>query len=144
MKSLSTVTLLFGMLVVHYSGIAQSRTMAKPGENVWVFVNSVKADKRPQFEQFLHEIFWPGAEKLSGDDKKVFSQTRILHPTKAEADGTYSYLFVMDPVVIGGDYDITSLLTKMFGEAKALEYQKMFDDATSGPQKGYLLTQSKN
>jgi hypothetical protein len=143
MKTLSTAMLMLGMLV-SYSGIAQNRSMAKPGEKVWIFVNTVKADKRQQFENFLHDVFWPGAEKLSGDDKKVFAQTRILHPTEAEADGNYSYLFVMDPVLDGGDYDIKSLLTKMYGEAKATEYNKIFEDATAGEQKGYRLTQSKN
>ncbi|WP_221392042.1 hypothetical protein [Dyadobacter sp. NIV53] len=123
---------------------AQSRFMAKPGDKVWVFVNTVKADKRPQFEQFLHDIFWAGAKKLGEDDQKVFLQTRILHPTAAEADGTYSYLFIMDPVIEGGNYDIKSLLTKMYGDSKAEQYYKIFEDASVGEQKGYRLTQSKD
>ncbi|MCE7065064.1 hypothetical protein [Dyadobacter sp. CY326] len=143
MKVLLIATLVFGMLV-SYSGNAQSRSMAKQGEKVWVFVNTIKADKRQQFEQFLHEVFWKGAEKLNAEDKKVFKQTRVLHPTAAEADGNYSYLFVMDPVIEGGDYDIESLLKKMYGQAKASEYIKVFEDASAGEQKGYLLTQSQD
>jgi hypothetical protein len=123
---------------------AQSRMMAKPGETVWIFINPVKADKREQFEKFLHEIFWPGAKKLSAADQKVFKQTRILHPTQPEKDGTYSYIFVMDPVVEGGDYDIPSLLNKMYGEAKAKEYNELFESSLNGPQIGYIETQSKN
>jgi hypothetical protein len=123
---------------------AQSRIMAKPGETVWIFVNPVKADKREQFEKFLHEIFWPGAKKLSAADQRVFKQTRILHPVEAEEDGTYSYVFVMDPVIKGRDYDIPSLLKKMYGEAKGLEYYELFESSLSGPQRGYIETQSKN
>lgn len=125
-------------------GNAQNRMMAKSGESVWIFLNPVKADQREQFERFLHEIFWPGAKKLSAADQKVFRQTRILHPTKPEADGTYSYFFIMDPVVEGGDYDIPSLLKKMYGEAKGMEYNALFENSLNGPQIGYLEKQSKN
>jgi len=99
-----------------------ARPMARSGETVWVCLDPIKKDKRAQYERFLHEIFWPGAAKLSPAEQKIFRQTRILHPTKAETDGTYSYFFVMDPVIKGGDYDIESLLTKMYGKSKDAEY----------------------
>ncbi len=119
------------------------RPMANAGDTVWVFVNHVKADKKEQFEKFAYEIFWPMAKKLSAADQKVFNQTRILSPTQQEADGTYSYLFIMDPVVSGGDYDISSLLKKMYGEEKAKEYDNMFVETLASGQTGYILVQSK-
>ncbi|GAB4036660.1 hypothetical protein GCM10028809_49590 [Spirosoma gilvum] len=118
--------------------------MARSGETVWVCLDPIKKDKRAQYERFLHEIFWPGAAKLSPAEQKVFRQTRILHPTKAEPDGSYSYFFVMDPVIKGGDYDIPSLLTKMYGKAKAAEYSKLYDTAHAHPQVCYVTTQSKD
>lgn len=118
--------------------------MAHSGETVWVCLDPIKKDKRAQYERFLHEIFWPGASKLSPAEQKVFQQTRILHPTKAESDGSYAYFFVMDPVLKGGDYDIPSLLTKMYGKAKATEYAKLYDTAHARPQVCYVTTQSKD
>ena len=124
--------------------IRPTRLMAKEGDTVWVFVNHVKADKREQFERFVHENFWPGAKKLRPADQHVFQQTRVLHPIQAEADGTYSYLFIMDPVVPGADYYIENLIRKMYEEKKANEYLKMFNETAAGPQTGYTVIQSRD
>ncbi|WP_421826618.1 hypothetical protein [Larkinella sp.] len=144
---MKTATLLL-LLTLSVQAFGQSKTaahpMARSGETVWVCLDPIKKDKRAQYERFLHEIFWPGAVKLNPADQKVFRQTRILHPTKAEADGTYSYFFVMDPVIKGGDYDIESLLTKMYGKAKAAEYFKLYTTAHARPQVFYEVTQSKD
>lgn len=99
---------------------------AKVNETVWLCTYKVKADKRQQYEHFVHDIFWKGASKLSGNERKVFSQTRIMHPEKMEKDGTYLYSFLMDPVIKNTDYDIFSLITKMYGAKKGTEYYKLF------------------
>ncbi len=121
-----------------------ARPMAKSGETVWVCLDPIKKDKRTQYERFLHDIFWPGAAKLSPAEQQTFRQTRILHPTKAESDGSYSYFFVMDPVLKGADYSIPNLLTKMYGKAKATEYNKLYETAHAREQVCYNVTQSKD
>jgi hypothetical protein len=121
-----------------------SLSRAKNGDTVWVLVNHVKADKRQQFEQFVHEIFWDSSSKLSSAEQQVFRQTRILHPTAAEKDGTYSYIFLMDPVVPGGNYNIHALLNRIYDKPKATEYNKMFDETTVGDQTPYIEVQSQH
>lgn len=144
MKSL--LLLVFLALSVQAFGQAESATrpMARSGETVWICLDPIKKDKRAQYERFLHEIFWAGMSKVSPADQKLMRQTRILHPTKAEADGTYSYFFVMDPVVKGGNYDLERMLTKMYGKAKATEYFKLYTTALARPQVCYIETQSKD
>ncbi len=122
---------------------AAMRPMAAEGEKVWVIINHVKEDKRQQFEQFIHEVFWPMAKKLNAQDQRLFRQTRVLHPTTAEEDGTYSYLFIMDPLMEGGDYEILNLLTKMYGAEKGAQYNKMFDETQARDQTQYLVVQSR-
>jgi hypothetical protein len=112
-------------------------------DSVWIFITHVKAGKQADFEKFVHEIFYDKAGKLSSNEQRVFKQTRVLHPTKAETDGTYSYCFLMDPPVPGGDYDIESLLKKIYGASEAEKYLKMFNDAVVG-QTAYMLTQSRH
>ena len=102
---------------------------AKLNETVWLCTYKVKADKRQQYEHFVHDIFWPGASKLSGNERKVFSQTRIMHPEKMEKDSTYLYSFLMDPVIKHTSYDILSIIKKMYGAEKGAEYYKLFEDA---------------
>lgn len=119
--------------------------MAKPGEEVTVWGYPVKADKRKQYEHFVHDIFWPGAAKLSASGQRVFKQTRVMHPIKANADGSYTYLFIMDPYIKGEDYDIESLVKKMYGPKQGAAYYKLFDGAiVQGKDVGYRMTQSKD
>lgn len=143
MKSL----MLMVFLALGVQAFAQSesvtRPMARSGETVWICLDPIKKDKRAEYERFLHDIFWAGMSKLSPADQKLMRQTRILHPIKAEADGTYSYFFVMDPVVKGGNYDLERVLTTMYGKAKATEYLKLFNTAHAREQVCYYVTQSK-
>lgn len=136
------------LLVLSAPAFAQikpaARPMAKSSESVWVCLDPIKKDKRVQYERFLHEIFWAGAAKLNAADQRVLRQTRILHPTKAESDGTYSYFFIMDPVIKNGEYDIEKLLTKMYGATKAKEYFTLYTTAHARPQVFYEVTQSKD
>ena len=119
--------------------------MAKAGEEVQVWAYPVKADKRKQYEHFVHDIFWPGAAKLSAAEQRMFRQARVMHPTKANADGSYTYLFIMDPYIKGANYGIPSLIKKMYGPKQGAEYYKLFEGAVvAGKGVGYVVTQSKD
>lgn len=96
-------------------------TRAEPGDTVWIVYNFVKPESRQTYERFLHEVFWPMGERLEESDpemKRAFSQTRVLHPIAANEDGTYTYAFIMDPVIEGAEYRILRLLQKGYGEAE--------------------------
>jgi len=73
----------------------------------------------------------------------VFRQTRVLHPVKPNEDGTYTYVFLMDPLIPDADYSILNYLKKMYGEEKANEYYKMFTESLNRPQEGYKVIQSR-
>lgn len=116
---------------------------AAEGETVWVLLNHIKADKREQFEKFIHEIFWPKAVDLAPADRQAFRQTRVLHPTEPNEDGTWTYVFLMDPLIPEQSYKILYYLKKMYSEEKAKEYHKMWKESYSTPQEGYTCIQSK-
>lgn len=139
----------FALVVIFTASYAQGkgkkpeRMQAAEGEEVWVIVNTVKADKREQFEKFMSEIFLPTLKNSTGDIRKSVIATRLLMPTKANEDGTYHYLFLMDPLIKGNDYQFLPQLTRAYGEAKAREYQQMFEDTQAKPQVGYAQKQGK-
>ncbi|ADB40803.1 hypothetical protein [Spirosoma linguale] len=135
-------------LLVLTSLLSQSQSLplrAKLNETVWVIAYPVKATKRTQYEHFIHDIFWPGAKNLAAPEQKVFRQTRVMHPIKAEADGSYTYLFIMDPVIPGADYGIESLLKKMYGPQKGAKYFSLFKESViERNYTAYRVTQSKD
>lgn len=145
MKTYLLPLLILGGFVADVQTTPASRVQAKPGETVMVWAYPVKADKRKQYEHFVHDIFWPGAKKLSATGQRVFRQTRVLHPTAANADGTFTYLFIMDPYIVGEDYGIESLIKKMYGAKQGAEHYKLFSGAVvAGKDVGYRSTQSQD
>ena len=112
---------------------------AVEGEQMWVLLNHVKADRRKEFERFMYELMMPIAARTEPD---VLNRTRILHPTEPNKDGTYTYIFIMDPVVAEGEYDIGKLLLRVYSPEQAEEYTKLWNESLASPQVGYVVTQS--
>jgi hypothetical protein len=112
---------------------------AAVGERVWVLLNRVKADKRELHEKFVHDVLRPAALQVS---PTIMQKVRFLHPTEPNEDGTYTYIFLMDPVVDGADYSIENLLKQVHGEEKGQEYNQMWLDSLTEEQTGYEVTES--
>lgn len=112
---------------------------AHTGEDVWVILNHVRAEKRETFEHFLHDILMPATAHV---EPEVFNKVRILHPTMPNKDGTYTYIFLMDPLVLEGEYNIENILFEHYPPEKAKEYMKIWRDSLASPQIEYDLVQS--
>lgn len=112
---------------------------AHHGEGVWVVLNHVRAEKREAFEHFLHSILMPAIAHVHPE---TYNAVRVLHPAKPNEDGTYTYIFLMDPVIPGGIYDISSILHEFYKPELANEYMKTWDEALVSPQIQYNLVQS--
>lgn len=124
---------------------ARTAGRAVAGDTVWVIINYVKPDRRADFERFLHEVFWPAGRRVGQSDAVVartFAQTRILHPAGPNADGSYTYAFLMDPRISGADYDILSLLKRAHPTAEAERHMATFTAALAREGAQYLLIQS--
>ena len=113
---------------------------AHKGQDVWVVLNHVRAEKCGAFEYFLHSILMPAIAHIHPE---TYNQVRVLHPTKSNADGTYTYAFLMDPVVHGGIYDISSILHEFYKSELADEYMKTWNEALALPQVEYDMVQSE-
>jgi hypothetical protein len=120
---------------------SSEKARAATGDHVWVLLNHVKADMREQFEWFVHELIWPLAQKA---EPHMARQSRVLHPTEQNDDGTYTYVFLLDPVVEGGDYIFENLLRRTHSEEKVAEYMQIWENTLASPQIGYFVTQSEH
>ena len=112
---------------------------AHEGEDVWVLLNHIRAEKREAFEHFLHSILMPAAAHIQPD---VYNKTRILHPSLPNKDGTYTYILLMDPVVLDGEYNIENILRGFYKPDVAMEYMKIWEEAQASPQIEYDMTQA--
>ncbi len=112
---------------------------AVDGEKTWVLLNHVKPDRRKEFERFMHEIIKQIAVR---SEPHVLNRTRILHPTEPNEDGTYTYIFLADPFVPDGEYNIEKLLSLAYSPEEADELSKLFYESLASDQVGYEVIQT--
>jgi hypothetical protein len=109
---------------------------AAVGDTIYVVEHTVRADRRAQFERFLQDTYWPAVRQVARFDTtvaRVLRQTRVVYPLRANDDGTFSYLFLMDPVVPGETYNIRALLRRVYGDMDAERRYRELTDSWARP-----------
>lgn len=117
---------------------ATSAVQAAAGDTVRMFINHVHADRRQQFEQFVLQTLTPTLDRIAATDPQVRQQrqhTRMLQPIQANPDGTYTYIFLLDPPVPGADYTFTTLFRRAgMPEEQATTHIRSFQESLARPQ----------
>lgn len=114
---------------------------AVKGQTVQVVLDHIKGDKREQFEH-IYDLFWHHPSVWPTEDQAVRDNSRLLYPTEANEDGTYTYAWIFDPRIEGGEYNIHTLMKKIFGDELGEEYFQQWVDAHASDQDGYLFVQT--
>ena len=122
------------------SGVDRYRAVKE--EPVWVLINKIKADKKEVFEELMYNDIMKNSKEAGGVQADIVSTVRILNPMNPDEDGNFTYVFIMDPMIEGVDYNIRSVLLQFFGEEVANEKVKLWADCYVEPQYGYSLTQN--
>jgi len=103
------------------------KSQAKAGEKVWVIVLTVKNEHKANFEKWINEVMYPllrnSKDKMRQDQLK---SVRWLKPASQNTDQTWTYAWIMDPVVTGADYDLTVLLNQGYGEEKGKKHWEAY------------------
>ncbi|MCF8235968.1 MAG: DUF4440 domain-containing protein [Bacteroidales bacterium] len=103
---------------------APAKQMAAENDTMWVVRYRVKPAKREQFEKFNFNHLAVAANKI---DPKLKNSVRFLRPVNQNDDGSFTYIYLMDPVIDPTAYDIKPVLRKAYGKEKASECYKMFN-----------------
>lgn len=109
------------------------------GDNVWVLLNHVHAEKCETFEHFVHEILMPAIAHIHPE---TYNKIRVLHPIMPNEDGTHTYIFLMDPLASDGIYSVSHILHEFYKPEMADAYMKIWDEALAFPQVEYDMIQS--
>lgn len=117
-------------------------TRAKEGEKVWIMINKVKADVKEEYEKYMTDVFYDLL--LTTQTAKLQEQyktSRWLTGTKENEDGTWNYVFIMDPVVEDGDYRFEPLFMEKYEEEEAKKLIAQYNSFMAEPMTFYELTQ---
>jgi ketosteroid isomerase-like protein len=113
---------------------------AQANDSVLIVMNDVKPGKVAQFENFNKNFLLPAAAETN---MKTKATVRTLKPLRAGKDGTFSYVYLMDPFIGTYNYDIQSTLAAKYGKEKSAEYMKMYLDCLKdGTSQAFLTVQT--
>lgn len=107
----------------------QARTAAD--SHIMIVLNYIKADKVTQFEDFYRNYLAVAGAEYFPEIKKT---VRVQKPVQQNEDGTYTYIFLMDPYMESASYDMGFVLSAKYGEEKADEYVNMYLDCLQDKQ----------
>ena len=144
-------TISFAVVLVLCAGLyAQDHptiySVAASGDPVWVILNHVKADKRPQFEKFVYDVLLRALEKNAEGDpiaRNIVEHTRMLEPRRANKDSSYTYIWLMDPVVKEANYSYPGIVSAVHSLEETEKYLTMADECLVAPQVFYPVMQGR-
>ncbi len=154
MKAMAVCTLLLTVILFACGQESQNATpkttvpikeqmRAKTGEEVWIIVTYVKADKKPAFEQWVKAVFYPALHKSENPMHEAqINATRWLEPAGQNEDKTWTYAWIMDPVVPKADYDIPTLLNAAYGEEQGNAHWEAYMAFWAKPVDMHILKQT--
>lgn len=101
-------------------------------DTILIIYNHIKADKVNDFKKFNYDLIRIARKENSPAARSA----RMLEPLVANEDGTYTYIYLMDPAIsTPGAYAFLPSLSREYGEEKAREVIKAgFTDALARPQ----------
>ena len=117
--------------------IAGSR--AGEGERVTICIETIKGEKKEEFDHLLHDILGPAGLEANS---RVFEHTRLIEPSEANSDGTWSYVSILDPVIADGDYRVQHTMESKYGQAEGEKYAKAYQECYAAPVKVYRGAQA--
>lgn len=117
---------------------------AGEGDTLFLAFLDVKSESKEEFERLSHEMLFDRISEADQQAEFISTKVRMMHPSEANEDGTYTYLVMFDPSYSGNyDFTTTNLYTKIYGEEKGKELSEQFAETLAGDQKSYLMIQSK-
>jgi len=137
---------LSSLFLILVGNINSQTTESKQGDPMWVILNHVKADKRQQFEKFAYKVLLPALEENAKSNlttKKMIGQTRMLEPRRANKDSSYTYIWLMDPLVKDAIYSYPGILKRVYSPEETKKYISMNNECLVSPQVAYPVKQGR-
>lgn len=128
---------------VHLSN-PKKHFQAAEGDTLFLAFHDVKAESKEEYEQLSHEMLLDQISETDQQAQYISTLLRMLHPTKANEDGTYTYLYIFDPIYQGNySFNTLNLFTQIYGEEKGKELDAQYAATLAGDQRSYFMIQSK-
>jgi hypothetical protein len=112
---------------------------AAHGQSVLVCLSTIKPDKREDFIRYVEEVKAPAVAAIK---PAAHASVRLLEPSQPNPDGTWTFVWLMDPVLDGEDYAMEPMYEAFYGPEDVGERMQEWDDCHACEQVCYELVQA--
>lgn len=121
----------------------KASTRAKNDEMVFIVVVKVKNESKQEFEKWIKDVLYSALYKSESEIKMAqLKATRWLEPVEQNEDSTWTYSWIMDPLIPKTNYDILKFLNSAYGEELAEEHWKKYLTFMATPPQSIVLKQT--
>ena len=141
------ITSILGLFLLTQVSYAQSKQemRAQKGEKVVIITATIKAEAKEDYEKWIRDIFYGVINNdKSPTMQEQYLKARWLTPTRQNEDGTWTYLFLMDPWVEDGDYHFQSVLERKYSKEETQQLLELELSYLAEPRKLYSTYQSEH
>ena len=129
-----------GLLLAAGAGSMPARAQAPApaarvfGSDAGLVLNFIKADKAADFEIVVEKLKAVLRKSTKPERRQQAAGWKVFKSAEAAAAGSVLYVFVMDPVVKGADYTVSTVLAEGLAAAEVTELYKKYAEAYSAGQ----------
>ncbi len=115
-------------------------TRAHTNDRILVVIVKVKNDAKQEFESWIEDVLYSALYNSTSEMKKAqLKDTRWLVPVSPNSDSTWTYSWIMDPIIPKTNYDIPRFLNNEYGEEMGKKHwEKYMTFMAEPPQTLYL------
>lgn len=124
-------------------GKDKESTRAKNGDQVLIVIIQVKSASKQDFDAWIEDVLYAALHSTDSEMKMAqLKATRWLTPVSQNADGTWTYSWIMDPVIPKTNYDIPRFLNLEYGEELGNVHWQKYLSFLAVPPQAYVLQQT--
>jgi hypothetical protein len=107
-------------------------------QRMLVIFNQVRADRRDDFISFVNDVLCPAAASIQ---PVSLCNTRLLEPHVGNADGTYTYVVLIEPGFDDTDTPVQAILSQVYGADASRAHLERYHSSLSDPNPRALLAE---
>lgn len=118
-------------------------TRAKTDDNILIVIVKVKDEAKQEFETWIKDVLYSALYKSESEMKKAqLKATRWLEPVRQNQDSTWTYSWIMDPLIPKTNYDIPVFLNSEYGEELGKKHWEKYMAFMAEPPQAVVLKQT--
>ena len=129
--------------LIEWTKTEKEENRAKKDDRVLIVIVKVKGDQKEAFEKWIDEVLYTALRNSERLMKKAqLKTTRWMEPVRANEDGSWTYSWIMDPIIPKTDYDIPTFLNDAYGEELGKEHWASYMAFMAEPPRVFVFKQT--